>query len=292
MMSSWIYERAEEWAVSLDLIVGGLAALALIFALLWLRSAVLHRRQARARREAVQAQREGELALAEQSARMRIIRELHTVAIPSMSMMISQARSVRYSGEVDPDAAIRSAAVIEDAAESTLADLRRVMTVIGDAHVDEPTAGTLDGIQELLADQRRKGLTVAFNETGERFELAPGAELTVMSILREALQNARTHGGQGTEAAVGLTWTNDSLRLSVDDDGARAAVRREGRDPNRLARERSYSLDDNLSALTEQVRGPGMTEMRERAELFGGVFTAGAVQGVGFSVSAVFPAIR
>jgi hypothetical protein len=32
--------------------------------------------------------------------------------------------------------------------------------------------------------------------------------------------------------------------------------------------------------------------MRERVELFGGVFNAYPVPGVGFSVSAVFPALR
>jgi hypothetical protein len=32
--------------------------------------------------------------------------------------------------------------------------------------------------------------------------------------------------------------------------------------------------------------------MRERAELFGGILSARTVPGVGFSVSAVFPALR
>ena len=32
--------------------------------------------------------------------------------------------------------------------------------------------------------------------------------------------------------------------------------------------------------------------MRERTELFGGVFTVTTVAGVGFSVSAIFPALR
>jgi hypothetical protein len=35
-----------------------------------------------------------------------------------------------------------------------------------------------------------------------------------------------------------------------------------------------------------------MTEMRERTELFGGVFNAYTVPGVGFSISAIFPALR
>ncbi|MDQ1577733.1 MAG: hypothetical protein QOE21_420, partial [Microbacteriaceae bacterium] len=48
----------------------------------------------------------------------------------------------------------------------------------------------------------------------------------------------------------------------------------------------------DLNALTGVASGRGMTEMRERAELFGGIFNAYSVPGVGFSVSAIFPALR
>ncbi len=91
---------------------------------------------------------------------------------------------------------------------------------------------------------------------------------------------------------VTFTWTDEGLQIKVDDDGVRSQDRRSGRDPNEVAQQRSYSIDDDLNALTELTTGAGITEMRERAALFGGMLHAYSVPGVGFSLSAVFPALK
>ena len=80
--------------------------------------------------------------------------------------------------------------------------------------------------------------------------------------------------------------------MLIDDDGVRSAARRAGLDPNEVAQRRSYTVRDDVDGLTEVASGPGITEMRKRAELFGGVLNANSVPGVGFSVSAVFPTLR
>ncbi|PRY70254.1 histidine kinase [Glaciihabitans tibetensis] len=258
----------------------------------WLRSRYLRRVEQLDRHDTQLDVRDLELALAEQTARLRMIRELHDVAIHSMSVRISQAESVRYSAESDPGTALRSAAAIETAARSTLADLRRVMTVVGDGDADLDGPTRLEAATQLFAEMRKAGLTIVVSESGERFALVPGAELAVLRILKVSLDNALEHGGEGTEVAVSLNWSGEGLRVQVDDDGTRATARRAGLDPNRIARERTYSVDDDLNALTEEITGAGITEMRERATLFGGVFNAYSVPGVGFSVSAVFPALR
>jgi len=139
---------------------------------------------------------------------------------------------------------------------------------------------------------RDAGLEVEFQESGTRLDLKQGAELAVYRILQEALGNALTHGGQGTSARVTFKWTDQGLEVLVDDDGIRAEAVRNGLDPNLEAQQRSYSADDDLAALTQAPTGRGITEMRERTELFGGVFNAGTVPGVGFSVSAIFPALK
>jgi hypothetical protein len=78
----------------------------------------------------------------------------------------------------------------------------------------------------------------------------------------------------------------------VDDDGVRNELRRAGLDPNDATAHRPAEIDEDLTALTGIVSGAGITEMRERTELFGGVFTALAVPGVGFTVTASFPTLR
>lgn len=233
-----------------------------------------------------------ELALAEQTARLRIIRELHDVAAHSISTIISQADGARYAAESDPSAAVRSAAVIADAARTTLGDLRRVMTAVHEGEAATAPLPQQRSVEGLFTEMRDAGLVVRFDEAGEPFDLRPGAELAVYRILQESLSNALKYGGEGTEAHVSFTWTGEGLHVRIDDDGVRAQDRRAGLDPNEVAKQRPYNFVDDLSALTTPVTGSGITEMRQRAALFGGIFNASPVPGVGFSVSAVFPALR
>jgi signal transduction histidine kinase len=289
---TWLDENAETLYPALQIASGALLLATLILLVLWLRSRHL-RTQTRLDREDAELDLiDVELALAEQTARLRIIRELHEVSIHSVSTLVREAEGVRYSAENDPGAALRSVGVIETTARSILADLRRVMTVVGEGGIDAQPPARLDALDDLFDTMRREGLIITVEESGDRFELVPGAELAVHRILRESLGNSLAHGGPGTEVSVTITWTEEGLRILVADDGERSRARNEGLDPNRIARERAYSVDDSLTALTGVASGASITEMRERTTLFGGVFEAHAITGVGFSVSVVFPALR
>ena len=123
--------------------------------------------------------------------------------------------------------------------------------------------------------------TEGMNTVCNGLDLKPGAELAIFRILQEALANALRHGGPGTHAVVTFTWTDEGLKVLVDDDGVRADALRNGLDPDLVAQQQRYTPDDDLAALTQSPTGRGITEMRERTELFGGVFTAAAVAGVG-----------
>jgi signal transduction histidine kinase len=221
-----------------------------------------------------------------------MIRELHEVAVNDVSVIISQADGARYASQSDPTAAVRSVTLIAQAARNTLADLRRVMTLVREGEADVAPQPRLKSMRDLFKVMREAGLVVSFEEVGEKFELKQGAELAIYRILQESLSNSLKYGGEGTEVKVTFTWTDDSLHVTVDDDGIRSAARRAGLDPNQVAQQRGYDLADDLSALTGVVSGVGITEMRDRAAMFGGVFHANAVPGVGFSVSVVFPALK
>lgn len=279
-------------ALPVGIAVGALLLTAFVLLILWLGALRGKRREAARRVELDRERIDLQLSLAEQTGRLRIIRELHEVAVHSMSVMIGQADGIRFSAQSDPEVAVRGATVLSDTARATIADLRRVMAVVREGEASAAPQPRLKSLRELFKVMREAGLVVGFEETGDRLELAPGAELAVYRILQEALANSLRHGGEGTEVKVSLTWTADGLQVRVDDDGERTGARRAGLDPNEVAQRRSYSIDDDLHALTDVVSGRGMTEMRQRAELFGGVFQASALPGVGFSVSVVFPALR
>jgi signal transduction histidine kinase len=249
--------------------------LSVVFLALWIRAARERRRQYFARVDAERDNLDLEASLQEQLGKLRIVRELHEVAIHSVS-----------------GAAVRASATIAEAARSTLADLRRVMTVVGGVVPDDLAEPAADMTRELFDVMRDAGLEIEVVEHGRPFELQDGPQLAVFRIVQEALSNALKYGGQGTRVKVTSTWTDEGLQVVIDDDGVRAAARREGLDPDKLAQSRTYTFQDDLDALTEVVVGPGMSEMRERASLHRGILNANLLPGVGFSVSAVFPAIR
>jgi signal transduction histidine kinase len=291
-VDDWLKANWQVLVMALAVSSAVLLVLAVLFLVLWLLARRRRRTQLFDRVEADDARIDLEISLQEQLSRLRIIRELHELAVHSVSVIIKQADGARYAAVSDPSAAARSAVAIAETARGTLADLRRVMTVVREGEADASPQPRLRSARDLLKTMRDAGLDVTFVETGDRFDLTEGAELAVFRILQEALSNALKYGGEGTAVKVSFTWTEEGLQLLVDDDGVRSAARRQGLDPNEVAQQRSYTFEDDLNALTGVASGRGMTEMRERAELFGGIFNAYSVPGVGFSVSAIFPALR
>jgi signal transduction histidine kinase len=291
-VNAWLQHNSILLSFGLGLAAVLLLIVAVVLVVLWRRARRAERAASAERNELERDRIDLELSLAEQTGRLRIIRELHELAAHSVSVIITQADGARYAATADPAVAARSAIAIAEAARATLADLRRVMTVVRDGEALAAPQPSLSSARELFKVMRGAGLEVEFVEAGTRLDLKQGAELAVYRILQEALSNALSHGGPGTNARVSFKWIEQGLEVLVDDDGFRAEAIRNGLDPNLEAQQRSYSQDDDLAALTQTPVGRGITEMRERTELFGGVFSARTVPGVGFSVSAIFPALK
>ena len=265
-----------------------LAVLAVVLLVLWLSARARLRRIDRDWTSAERTRIDLELSLAEQTGRLGIVRDLQDVAVHAVGRLVSQAEGARYTAESDPSSAVRAVTGVVDAGRTALGDMRRVLTVAREGESLRSPQPGLQSAQNLFRVMRDAGLVISFEESGERYELKPGAELAVYRILQAALANSLKHGGVGTEARVSFVWTEEGLQVTIDDDGIRAALRREGDE----ARADATSIDDDLRALTETISGAGISQMRQRAELFGGVFSANSVPGVGFTVSAVFPALR
>jgi signal transduction histidine kinase len=277
-------------AVLTAVLIGVPALLAVVFLVLWL----VARRRARMltteQTASARARVDLELSVAEQGGRLRIIRELHDLALNRVHSIIADAEGARYAALTDPAAAVRAAAVIADTGRAALADMRRVNTLVRESEADVAPQPTLKSTRDLFKVMRDAGLGVTFDEAGEPYELSSGAELAIYRILQEALSNSLKWGGDGTEARVSFAWTSQGLQVRVDDNGIRNAALRKGLDPDFGGA--GYTVEDDLRSLTQEISGPGIEEMRERTELFGGVFSASQMAGVGFSVSAVFPALR
>lgn len=296
-MITWLTANAAD--IVLVVLAIGVVLLVLVVVLLvaWLRARRRVSGLGADRASSDRARLDAEMALAEQTNRLRIIRELHEVAAHSLSVVISQADGARYAAQRDPAAAGRSAAVIAETTRSTLADLRRVMSLVGEGESSGAQGARLDAAHELIDVLREQGLDVVVEEFGAAFPLKPGAEIAIYRILQEGLANALAYGGPGTEARVTLTWSDQGLQLRVEDDGIRAQHRRAAESTGTAGSDAATagpatSIDDDLAALTRTVDGRGIAEMRARAELYGGILTATTQPGVGFTLAVVFPALR
>jgi signal transduction histidine kinase len=103
--------------------------------------------------------------------------------------------------------------------------------------------------------------------SGHRRPLPATVDLAAYHIVQESLTNVLRHAG-GASALVAISYADDAMTISVDDDGGgRTGV---------LAGTNGYG----------KAPGHGILGMRERAHALGGELQAGPRPGGGFRVSA------
>jgi signal transduction histidine kinase len=159
---------------------------------------------------------------------------------------------------------------IGDTAREALAEMRRLLGVLRqDASDEPPPREPQPGISELveLVDRARElsSSTIRLTIHGPVRPVSPGIGLTVYRVVQEALTNARRHA-QGAAVDVRLGWTDDTVRVRIDDTGP----------------------GPDMGTATGQV-GHGLLGMRERVVSMGGRFAAGAGPTGGFVVEVELP---
>jgi signal transduction histidine kinase len=194
--------------------------------------------------------------------RVRIARELHDIVSHHMSVVSLQAGLARYVLDTDPPTAKVAISAAGDAGRQALAEMRRLLDVLRVDHEPDSDYRPQPGLAELgaLVDRTRKaGLPIDVVVTGRACPLAPGPDLCAYRVVQESLTNILKHAGPAT-ARIELDYGERILTLTVSDDGT----------PSRAG---------DPSPDSHGIRG-----MRERAELYGGVLTAGPRQVHGFAV--------
>ncbi|MGH3587696.1 MAG: sensor histidine kinase, partial [Pseudonocardia sp.] len=197
--------------------------------------------------------------------RVRIARELHDIVSHHMSVVSLQTGLARYVLDADPATAKVAVTAAGDASREALGEMRRLLDVLRVEHdpdVDQdsdyrpqPGLADLDG---LVDRTRTAGLQVGVAVTGTARLLPSGPDLCAYRVVQESLTKILKHAGPAT-ARVALDYGERTFTLVVSDDG---------RCPLQAPSPDSHG-----------IRG-----MRERAELYGGVLTAGPREGRGFVV--------
>jgi signal transduction histidine kinase len=217
--------------------------------------------RARALRAERESERESELAVAQERA--RIARDLHDSAGHAINVIAVRAGAARLHHERSPQRSLAAIEAIEQLARQTAEQIDHIVGGLRDAQPDgsvEIPAGKAF-LPTLIGQHTAAGLAVTLDVAGP--PPAPGSPLdqTVYRILQEALTNAARHG-QGS-AAIALRFDDRSAQLTVTN-------------PTRTQQ------------LPRSRGGHGLVGMRERVTLLGGTLETRNQDGA-FCVQARIP---
>ncbi|MGW9303818.1 sensor histidine kinase [Streptomyces cyaneofuscatus] len=204
--------------------------------------------------------------------RTRIARELHDVVAHHMSVITVQADSAPYRISGLPKAAEEEFTAIAAAARESLAEMRRLLSVLRSEGTEgdlAPQPG-LDRLQQLVEATVRAGLPAELALSKElssgRGEVPPAVDLSAYRIVQEALANVVRHAPGARTRVLVAPERGHLLVLIVNGPAATRA-----------------------SPLETSGTGHGLVGMRERVRLTGGTLDTGPLPDGGFRVAARMP---
>ncbi len=199
--------------------------------------------------------------------RERLARDLHDTVAHHVSAMAIRAQAGLVTAEAQPGAATEALRDIEAEASRALAEMRALVRVLRTNEPAELTPGPRIADLAQLAGPSRGGPTVDVELAGDVDGLSPPVSAAVYRLAQEAVTNARRHARHATRIAVSVAADEQTVRLSVNDDG------------------------ETSTARSPASAGYGLTGMVERAGLLGGTCQAGPDPGRGWTVTAVLPRV-
>ncbi|MFF5180640.1 sensor histidine kinase [Micromonospora sp. NPDC000316] len=234
-------------------------------------------RQAVERATAEQRRHESENRAARADERSAIARELHDVVahhVASMVLRVGVARHVLT--DLDP----RVDEVFDDVhgtGSAALSELRRLVAVLrdpdgvrGDAALTAIEPSALPAALDATVDRARwAGITVRADIDPAVGTLDAVRGLAVLRLTQEALTNVARHAGPSALAHLVVAVRDGTVHWEVTDDG-------------------HGGERDSGQAVVPDGGGHGITGMRERVEVLGGLLEVGPTD-TGWRVRAVLP---
>uniref|UniRef100_A0AAU3H6B2 histidine kinase n=1 Tax=Streptomyces sp. NBC_01401 TaxID=2903854 RepID=A0AAU3H6B2_9ACTN len=213
--------------------------------------------------------------------RQRIAQDMHDSLGHQLALIAVHTGAL----EVDSELTGRqreAVGVLREASVAAMHELRDVVGVLRDgvgAEAPPGTAGPLGaggedpgapsrgvaGIDDLAETSRKAGTAVEFRRSGEVRTLATTADHAAYRVVQEGLTNAHKHA-PGASITIGLRYEPDSLVVEVANGPAAQPA------PSGVA-----------------SGGQGLTGLKERARLVGGMVHAGPTADGGFRLAAVLP---
>ncbi|MEW2137319.1 histidine kinase [Streptomyces sp. NPDC005409] len=204
--------------------------------------------------------------------RQRIAQDMHDSLGHQLALISVHTGAL----EVDPkltDRQREAVGVLRQASVAAMHELREVVGILRDGveaplpaeEAAQPAARGVAGIAGVVEAARGAGTDVRLSASGQPRPLVAACDHAAYRIVQEALTNAYKHA-PGAPIAVELRYEDDSLVVEVSNGPAAGP-----------------GAGEVVSG------GQGLTGLRERARLVGGMVHAGATEGGGFRVAGVLP---
>ncbi|MBN1850195.1 MAG: response regulator [Deltaproteobacteria bacterium] len=210
------------------------------------------------------------LVEAQERERMRLAKELHDSIGANLAAIkyMLEAKQLQMGGENEPPEG-PTLEKITDLLRETIVESQRIATNLRPSILDD--MGILAAIQWVVRKSQEVYSSIHIETEIKIMEedVPESLKIIILRIIQEALNNAAKHSEADT---IHLSLEKDGgfLTLLVKDNG-------KGFHPERL------QTRNNLSG------GMGLQGMRERAELYGGIFQIDTAEGKGCALKAKWP---
>jgi PAS domain S-box-containing protein len=206
-----------------------------------------------------------QLIHAQENERRRIARDMHDSLGASLSALKYKMENLAHSWpDSDPQQINETLGRLISIIQETIGEARRMQNDLRPPHLDE--LGILSTLSWLAREFQKTYSNIAVEQEFEvREEDVPEPlKVIIFRITQEALNNSGKHS-QATQIQVSLGRQQDRLKLVIRDNG--------------------IGLDTKRGPESaEPRRGMGLSSMKERAELSGGVFSLKSRPGDGLVI--------
>ncbi|MFJ3669804.1 sensor histidine kinase [Streptomyces sp. NPDC090106] len=172
----------------------------------------------RARR--LERERAADTARATAQERARIARDMHDILAHAVSLMVVQAEAGPVVVRSEPARAEAAFDAIAATGRDAMTQLRRILGVLKDEERNgtspQPGVRSLPALVRQVAEST--GLRVRLTASGEPAPLPADTDVAAYRVVQEALTNTVKHA-YASSATVELDWTEETLTLTVTDDG-------------------------------------------------------------------------
>ncbi|MFI0741846.1 sensor histidine kinase [Streptomyces sp. NPDC021100] len=198
--------------------------------------------------------------------RQRIAQDMHDSLGHQLALIAVQTGALEVSHGLS-DQQREAVGVLRQASVAAMHELRAVVGVLKDGTPEDERPGGVAGIDGLVEAAEAAGTPVRLVRSGDPRPLGAAADHAAYRVVQEGLTNAFKHA-PGAELTVGLHHEADSLVVEVVNGP-----------PPEGAAPRPAAVSG----------GQGLTGLRERARLAGGMVYAGPLEDGGFRLAGLLP---